>query len=136
MIPFESHQLSPAQKLNRYIFIACILSIFLFTNFWNPEQANLLPCYFHEITGHSCPSCGLTRSFHAIAQLNFQQAIELHPIGIIIYLLLVIFLLKFILEIILRKEIRVSLNAWVKKFALAGVLFVWMGLWIIRLLNE
>ena len=136
MIPFESHQLSSAQKHNRYIFIAGILLILLFTIFWNPEQANLLPCYFHEITGHSCPSCGLTRSFHAIAQLNFQQALEFHPMGIIIYLVLLMFLLKFILEIILRKEIRVSLNAWVKKFALAGVLFVWMGWWIIKLFNE
>lgn len=136
MIPIESHPLSSAQQLNRYFFIAGIVLIFLFTHFWNPEKVNLMPCYFHEITGHSCPSCGITRSFHAIAQINFRQAIELHPMGIIIYLVLLMFLLKFIFEIILRKEIRVSLKAWVKKFALAGVLFVWMGWWIIKLFNE
>lgn len=136
MIPIESHQLSPPQQLNRYFLIVGIVLIFSFTRFWNPEKMNLVPCYFHEITGHSCPGCGLTRSFHAIAQLNFQQAIELHPMGIIVYLLLVILLLKFILEIILQKEIRVTLNAWVKKFTLAGVFFVWIGWWIIRLLYE
>jgi hypothetical protein len=136
MIPFESHQLSSAQKLNRYIFIAGIFSIFLFTLFWNPEQANVLPCYFHEITGHSCPSCGLTRSFHAIAHLKFQQSIEFHPMGMILYFALLAFLLKFILEIVLKKEIRLSLKDGVKKFAIGGLLFVWMGLWIIRLLRE
>ncbi|MCU0644376.1 MAG: DUF2752 domain-containing protein [bacterium] len=136
MIPFESHQLSSAQKLNRYIFIAGILLILLFTLFWNPERANLLPCYFHEITGHSCPSCGLTRSFHAIAQLNFQQSFEFHPMGMIVYFALMVFVLKFILEIVLKKEIRLSLKDWVKKFAIGGLLFVWMGLWIIRLLHE
>ncbi len=136
MIPFESHQLSSAQKLNRYIFIACILSIFLFTNFWNPEQANLLPCYFHEITGHSCPSCGLTRSFHAMAQLNFQRAVEFHPMGMIIYFALLVLLLKTTLEIVIKKEIRLRLKDGVKKFAIGGLLFVWMGVWIIRLLNE
>ena len=136
MIPFESHQLSSAQKHNRYIFIAGILLIFLFTLFWNPEQANLLPCYFHEITGHSCPSCGLTRSFHAIAHLKFQQSLEFHPMGMIIYFALLVFLLKFSIEVALQKEIRVSLKAWVKKFAIGGSLFVWMGLWIIRLFYE
>jgi hypothetical protein len=136
MIPFESHQLSSAQKLNRCIFIACVLSIFLFTNFWNPEQANLLPCYFHEITGHSCPSCGLTRSFHAIAQLNFQRAFEFHPMGIILYFALLVLLLKATLEIVIKNEIRLSLKDGVKKFAIGVLLFIWTGLWIIRLLHE
>ena len=136
MIPFESHQLSSAQKLNRYIFIAGILLIFLFTLFWNPKQANLLPCYFYEITGHSCPSCGLTRSFHAIAHLKFQQSYEFHPMGMIIYFALLVLLLKSTLEIVLKKEIQLSLKDGVKKFAIGGLLFVWMGLWIIRLFNE
>ena len=133
---FESHQLSSSQRRTKFFLISGILMIFLFSLFWNPEQANLLPCYFHEITGHSCPSCGLTRSFHAIAHLNFQQSIEFHPMGMIIYFVLLVLLLKATLEIVLKKEIRLSLKDWVKKFAIGGLLFAWMGLWIIRLFYE
>ena len=136
MIPIKSRQLSSSQQRNRYFFISGMLLIFLFTLFWNPEQANVLPCYFHEITGHSCPSCGLTRSFHAIAQLNFQQSIEFHPMGVVIYFALLAIFLKFSIEVALRKELRLSLKEWVKKFALVGLVFVWMGLWMIRLFNE
>lgn len=136
MIPIHSYQLSSAQKLNRYIFIAGILLIFLFTLFKNPANVNLVPCYFHEITGHSCPSCGLTRSFHAMAQLNFQQATEFHPMGVILYFVLLALLLKFTFEVASHKGIRVRLNAWVKRLALAGVLFLWMGWWMIKLLDE
>jgi hypothetical protein len=136
MIRMESHQLSSSQLLSRVFLLTSLLMIFLFSLFWNPEQVSLVPCFFHELTGHSCPSCGLTRSFHAIAHLNFKQAFEFHPMGIIVYVVLLAYLLKFTIEVALRKVVHVILKDWVKKFALVGGLFVWMGWWIIRLFYE
>lgn len=136
MIRIESHQLPSSQLFGRAFLLSGLLTIFLFSLFWNPEQMSLVPCFFRELTGHSCPSCGLTRSFHAIDHLNFKQAFEFHPMGIIIYFVLLAYLLKFTIEIALRKEIHVISKDWVKKFVLAGGLFVWMGWWIIRLFYE
>ena len=136
MICIESHRLSLSHLLNRAFLLSGLLTIFLFSLIWNPDQVNLVPCFFHELTGHSCPTCGLTRSFHAIAQLNFKQAIEFHPMGIIVYFVLLAYLLKFTIEIALRNKIHLISKYRVKKFALVGGLFVWMGWWIIRLFYE
>jgi hypothetical protein len=38
-------------------------------------------CMFRRITGHPCPSCGLTRSWQAIGHGRLREAIDFHPFG-------------------------------------------------------
>lgn len=122
--------------LPRAIFLSILILGFLLSIFWNPEKVNLLPCYFHKITGFSCPTCGLTRSFHAVSHLHFQEAFQLHLMGPVIYFALVFLFLKFLFEIVSGKEIQIKVNLVITRIILFVFLGLWLGFWLIRLLNE
>lgn len=51
------------------------------------------PCLFKTIFHVPCPGCGLTRSFRAIWRGDLSQAIRYHPLGPLLFLLCVAFLL-------------------------------------------
>lgn len=122
--------------LPKAIFLSILILGFLLSIFWNPEKVNLLPCYFHKITGFSCPTCGLTRSFHAVSHLHFQEAFQLHLMGPVIYFALVFLVLKFSFEIVTRKEIQIKIAPLLSKITLFVFLSLWLGFWLIRLLNQ
>ena len=122
--------------LPKVIFLSILISGFLLSIFWNPEKVILPPCYFHKITGLSCPTCGLTRSFHAVSHLRFQEAFQLHLMGPVIYFALVFLSLKFLFEIVSGKEIQIKVNPLLLKITLFVFLCLWLEFWLIRLLNE
>lgn len=43
-------------------------------------QLPLPPCPLREMTGVPCPSCGSTRTFAALARLDFAAALRLNPL--------------------------------------------------------
>lgn len=122
--------------LPKATFVSILVLGLLLSIFWNPEKVNLLPCYFHKLTGYSCPTCGLTRSFFAISHLHFQEAFKLHLMGPVIYFTLVFLFLKFSFEIVTRNEIQIKVNPVLTKTTLFVFLGLWLGFWLIRLLNE
>ncbi|MCK4345009.1 MAG: DUF2752 domain-containing protein [Bacteroidales bacterium] len=122
--------------LPKAILLSILILGFLLSIFWNPEKADLVTCYFHKITGFSCPTCGLTRSFHAVSHLHFQEAFQLHLMGPVIYFALVFLFLKFSFEIVTRKQIQIKVNPVLTKTTLLVFLSLWLGFWLIRLLNE
>ncbi|RPH36991.1 MAG: DUF2752 domain-containing protein [Chloroflexi bacterium] len=38
-------------------------------------------CLFHALTGRSCPSCGMTRSWNAIGHGDLRAAVRYHALG-------------------------------------------------------
>ena len=137
MIKLYSNKSLPSENiLPKAIFLSILIIGFLLSIFWNPEKVNLLPCYFHKITGFSCPTCGLTRSFSAISHLHYKEAFQLHLMGPVIYFALVFLVLKFSFEIVTRKEIQIKIAPLLSKITLFVFLGLWLGFWLIRLLNE
>lgn len=45
-------------------------------------------CVFKKLTGIDCPLCGMTRSMHAAARLDFASAAEHHILGPPLFILL------------------------------------------------
>lgn len=39
-------------------------------------------CAFHAVTGRSCPSCGMTRSWNAIGHGDLRGAVDYHVLGV------------------------------------------------------
>ncbi len=137
MIKLHLKKSLPSENiLPKAIFLSILILGFLLSIFWNPEKVNLLPCYFNKITGFSRPTCGLTRSFHAVSHLHFQEAFQLHLMGPVIYFSLVFLFLKFSFEIVTRKQIQIKVNPVVTKAMLFVFLGLWLGFWLIRLLRE
>ncbi len=46
-------------------------------------------CLFRQLTGLRCPGCGLTRSFVFLAHGQFLEALRMHPLGPILYLVVI-----------------------------------------------
>lgn len=52
------------------------------------EPLKIGKCFYRDNFGVECPSCGLTRSFISIEDLNFKQAFNYNRIGLFVYILL------------------------------------------------
>ena len=51
------------------------------------EQLGLPQCFFLQLTGIPCPSCGLTTSFAHAARLHFYNAFITQPFGLLLFCL-------------------------------------------------
>ena len=47
-------------------------------------------CPLHALTGIPCPGCGMTRSVVGLSHGHVEQALRYHPLGAIVYALLIV----------------------------------------------
>ncbi len=47
------------------------------------QQLGLPPCFFHQMTGIPCPTCGMTTSFAHTVRLHFYEAFITQPFGLL-----------------------------------------------------
>lgn len=84
-------------------------------------------CVFRRATGQPCPSCGLTRSWTAVAHGNLSDGFRMHPLGP----------LAFVGAAVLAAMPR----RWLERVppypsaAIPTFVAVWIGVWLIRLLS-
>lgn len=66
------------------ICILIVLSLFLL-------MIELLPvtCIFKQVTGISCPSCGMTRAFYSILKLDFLGAFQYNILSIPLFVFII-----------------------------------------------
>lgn len=41
-------------------------------------------CVFYRVTGHPCPTCGMTRALVALTHLDLGRAMALHPLAVVL----------------------------------------------------
>jgi len=91
-------------------------------------------CLFHLLTGHPCPGCGFTRSVVCCAHFRWSDAVLYHPLGPLLYLILVIWSVVGLARIA-RRATTPIVNGWVVRLAPGIALCLLMGIWFARLLN-
>ena len=105
-----------------------------------PLQGYLPPCQFHAWTGYSCPSCGLTRSLHALLHGDVPAAFGFHPLGPGIGFALAALNLLLICDLLLGRRLKLSIPQCPKRAMLTVVvglgLCLWMGSWAAKLKHE
>lgn len=83
--------LNQRERINR-IFCLGLTSFPLLTT-WIYRQGSSVPflsCPIRSLTGIPCPSCGMTRSFLALAKGNLAESISYHLFGPLLFLILLI----------------------------------------------
>jgi hypothetical protein len=120
----------------RIIFLALTTVVLVFSYAVNPEGFNIVKCSFYNLTGYPCLTCGLTRSFHAMAHAEIGSAFHYHLIGPFLFMAILLFAVKNLLEIFLGRRIRLKLppGFFRKSLLLLGML--WIVYWIFRLLKQ
>ncbi len=127
----------PANKIIfKTVLSLSLLALFITAYFIIPEKSEFLTCRFKQLTGYSCPTCGLTRSFHAFSHLHFKEAFGFHLFGPFLYTALLLCLIKFLYELTTGKEIKTVIS--VKGYKIIAVIFIsiLMIYWIIRFIIE
>ncbi len=132
----KKREISSTATLNRVAGASLILLVLLISIFVNPERVRLPVCIFRKITGHSCPACGLTRSFYAISHFHLLDSFRFHLMGPLIYFALIVLFIKFIFEILSGREIKIGKNTIILDVGVVMFLWLWIGYWIFRLISE
>ena len=78
--------LSPARRKWRALVAGGLACAAALMSFLPAEGLPLPPCWFRELTGHSCLTCGLTRSLLASARGNLSVSLEYHLMGPLLFL--------------------------------------------------
>jgi hypothetical protein len=80
----------------KYLFQAGLGSVPLFGSLFGAYAAYSSPlfCPFKALTGIPCPSCGLTRSFTALALGDLPSALDYHLFGPFLWLICVLLLIQ------------------------------------------
>jgi len=110
--------------------LAALLGLFLFHFLEFSNEASNSLCFSRRFLHFSCPGCGLTRSFGALADFDFTAAVVYHPLG-------PVFLLEAILiwigwGLILARLIPAPSNRLVNRWLFVQ-LFLLVGVYLVRL---
>jgi hypothetical protein len=137
MIRFHSSgRLSRSQFFCRIIAASAILSLFAVSRLATPEQLPTPECLFKTLTSYSCPTCGMTHSFHAISVGHPGMAFHYNWMGPLICLILMFVLLKLSVELLTFKEISIEfpkILPWIAWPLIAGL---WLTFWAVRFSHE
>jgi len=109
-----------------------ILTIFLVP----PANLPLPACVFRSITGHSCLTCGMTRSLHAISHGELAASLRYHMLGPVVFLGVLLGFMTSAAEAISGKLISVQWNRKWKVRFLVPFAIIWLIYWSVRLIVE
>jgi hypothetical protein len=101
-----------------------------------PASLPLPACAFHSITGHSCLTCGMTRSLHAIEHGDLIGSVGYHLFGPLVFLALLLFMVLFAAEAIGGRRVTVSAGGNVRNRVIGMFAILWFVYWGVRLTAE
>ena len=129
----KSKPLQTDQRIIRVSVAGILFMILIFSFLFDPSKYQLIECAFHNITGLPCPSCGLTRSFHSMAHLHFNDAFGLNWMGPVLFT--GILLLGFMLfgEAVSGSRIQFRSKVISLKVLFFGLIGLWLVVWVVRL---
>lgn len=129
-------ELNADQRVIRLGIAGILFLIILASVYYDPVNYKITDCSFKHFIGVSCPGCGLTRSFHAGANLNIADAFAFHLLGPLFLLGFIFLFFKYLIESISGKTILLQYKRAVIKTIFLIVGITWAGFWISRMIYE
>lgn len=127
---------SPADRRIKIFLAAVFLGVILFPFLISPAPDGIITCKFHQITGHSCPTCGMTRSLVALAHFHLKEAFQYHLFGPLVYVIFLVSFVALLTEIITGRKIGLKIKPSTIRFIIGIFFSLWIIFWIIRLVGE
>lgn len=133
---FRIRPLTKRQGRNKAVFSFALLIILFYPYVLNPFQDNLVTCYFKEVTGINCPTCGLSRSIYELTRFHIAKAFSFHFLGPFFYAGLVTAFFKFSTEIFVKKEIIFNISSKAMKLNVIFAAGLWLIFWLYTLVMQ
>jgi hypothetical protein len=128
--------LSSKHRITRAVLGGCAFLGLLILFIVPPAHLPLPACAFHSITGHSCLTCGMTRSLHAITHGDLAASLHYHLFGPVLFFGALLSVLFFAAEAISGRKLSLQLGGRMKKHAAILLAMVWLVYWGARLFTE
>lgn len=90
-------------------------------------------CYWHRMTGYDCPGCGLTRSFIATTQGRIARAWRYHPMGTLLFGVVVAQIPFRILQVLRLRRGKPAVRIGGVSYLAMVVALLMLVQWIVRL---
>ena len=129
-------KINPADCRIRIFLAAVFLGLILFPFIISPAPAGIITCKFHQITGHSCPTCGMTRSLVALTHLHLKEAFQYHIFGPLVYVIFLVSFIALLTEIITGRKIGIGIKSSTIRITIGMFFSLWIIFWILRLVGE
>lgn len=131
-----NERLKKDQRIVKAGIAGVLFLILLISYFYDPVNYKITDCSFKHITGLSCPGCGLSRSFHSVANMNLPEAFGFHLLGPVFFLLLLSVSVIYSYEAISGNRIKTGINRRTWKSIAIIILTIWFIFWIVRMVGE
>ena len=116
MLALSKHALSRQGRLFRWGILG-LCAAPLAGSYWYSQGYRLpfLGCPIRHLTGIPCPTCGMTRSFMAIARGDWNQAFAHHLFGPVLFVGLAIAAVHILTELVVGQRVTTGYSALVKQ---------------------
>lgn len=101
-----------------------------------PEDSVFPACAFHALTGHSCLTCGLTRSLYAMAHGDFITSLQYHIVGPVIFIGMILYSIVFLFEAITGRRTKLTASGKGTNRVVLLLSIVWILYWGTRVITE
>ncbi len=132
-----TRRLSIRSRIIRWFLIG-IISVPIASSFFNDRgyHLKLFSCPIRRWTGVICPSCGMTRSFEAIAHGDWRSAIDYHLFGPPLFISLTIGLIHLSCELLLGHSLQLAYLGWLNRSSLQLVIFISFSVYYLLRIND
>jgi hypothetical protein len=116
MLALSKHTLSRQGRFIRWGVLG-LSAAPLAGSYWYSQGYRLpfLGCPIRHLTGIPCPTCGMTRSFMAIAQGDWNQAVTHHLFGPVLFVGLAIAAAHILAELIIGRRIATGYSVFISQ---------------------
>ncbi len=128
--------LTDRKHLQKIIIIIIFGIMIIIPYVYTTDKIPLPECAFKSITAHSCPTCGISRSYFAMAHGEILESLNYNFMGTLLYMAFIAVIFMQIVYLIRGKEIRIKFETRVIKVIILVTLCSWITFWIVRLFTE
>ena len=128
--------LKSAQGRLHILWAVMLFGFLLFPFLLDSGSSGFLSCKFHQLTGLSCPTCGMSRSLHELSQFHLLEAFKMHLFGPVLYLLALTLFFKLSIELVSGSAISIGISSGMLKKISVAFGFLWILYWLVRLTLE
>ncbi len=132
----QTELLSKDKRVVKAGIAAVFCMVLLVSYFYDPVYYKITDCAFKEMSGLSCPGCGLSRSFHSVANMHMSDAFGFHLLGPVFFLILLAVIILYSYEAISGNIIKIVANKVLARIFVISIFVSWFIYWVARMVVE